>query len=82
MGKSRLLEELTGLCHARGLTALAGAGHSSERQTSYRAWREVFNAYFELGGIEAADERHRPWHGARARRPRDDGRVDSQRGRD
>ena len=62
MGKSRLLEELTGLCHARGLTALAGAGHSSERQTSYRAWREVFNAYFELGGIEAADERRRLVH--------------------
>ena len=59
MGKSRLLEELTGLCHARGLTALASAGHSSERQTPYRAWREVFNAYFELGGVEAPAERRR-----------------------
>jgi tetratricopeptide (TPR) repeat protein len=62
MGKSRLLEELIDLCHARGLTALAGAGHSSERQIPYRAWREVFNAYFELGGIEAVDERRRLVH--------------------
>jgi class 3 adenylate cyclase/tetratricopeptide (TPR) repeat protein len=62
MGKSRLLEELTGLCHARGLTVLAGAGHSSERQIPYRAWREVFNAYFELGKIEAPDERRRLVH--------------------
>jgi class 3 adenylate cyclase/tetratricopeptide (TPR) repeat protein len=62
MGKSRLLEELIDLCHARGLTALAGAGHSSEHQIPYRAWREVFNAYFELGGIEAADERRRLVH--------------------
>jgi class 3 adenylate cyclase/tetratricopeptide (TPR) repeat protein len=59
MGKSRLLEELIGLCHARGLTVLVGAGHSSERQTPYRAWRDVFDAYFELGGTEAADERRR-----------------------
>ena len=62
MGKSRLLEELIDLCHARGLTVLAGAGHSSERQTPYRAWREVFNAYFELGGVEAVDERRRLVH--------------------
>ena len=59
MGKSCLLEELSGLCHARGLTVLAGAGHSSERQTPYRAWREVFNAYFELDGIDAPAERRR-----------------------
>lgn len=62
MGKTRLLEELIGLCHARGLTALAGAGQSGERQTSYRAWREVFHAYFELGGVEAVDERRRLVH--------------------
>ncbi|HSX80249.1 MAG TPA: tetratricopeptide repeat protein, partial [Candidatus Saccharimonadia bacterium] len=62
MGKSRLLEELTGLCHARGLTVLAGAGYSSERQIPYRAWREVFNAYFELSGLEAPDERRRLVH--------------------
>ena len=59
MGKSCLLEELIGLCQARGLTVLAGAGHSSERQTPYRAWREVFNAYFELDGIDAPAERRR-----------------------
>lgn len=62
MGKSRLLEELIGLCHARGLPSLSGAGYSSERQTPYRAWREVFNAYCELGGVEAPAERRRLVH--------------------
>src|SRR5262249_5613747 len=62
MGKSRLVEELIGLCHARGLTVLAGAGSSSERQTPYRAWHEVFDAYFELDGIDAPDERRRLVH--------------------
>jgi class 3 adenylate cyclase/tetratricopeptide (TPR) repeat protein len=62
MGKSRLMEELTALCHAHGLTVLASAGHSSERQIPYHAWRAIFNAYFELSGAEAPDERRRLVH--------------------
>ena len=46
IGKSRLLDELARWRRTRGLTGLAGAGHSSERQTPYRAWREVFASYF------------------------------------
>ncbi|MCX7840338.1 MAG: AAA family ATPase, partial [Anaerolineae bacterium] len=48
IGKSRLVEELKRLVRERGLTGLLGNGQSVEQQTPYRAWRDVFNSYFEL----------------------------------
>jgi class 3 adenylate cyclase/tetratricopeptide (TPR) repeat protein len=48
LGKSHLLREFDRLLRERGITALYGAGRNIERQTPYRAWRDVFNAYFEF----------------------------------
>ena len=59
MGKSCLLEAFVQRARARAVASLSGAGHSSERQTPYRAWREVFNAYFSLGGADGPAERRR-----------------------
>jgi class 3 adenylate cyclase len=48
IGKSRLVDELEQLMDDRGLTGLLGAGRSIEQQTPYRAWRDIFAAYFDL----------------------------------
>jgi class 3 adenylate cyclase/predicted ATPase len=48
IGKSRLVEALLHLMRERGLTGLLGAGRSIEQQTPYRAWRDIFTAYFDL----------------------------------
>jgi class 3 adenylate cyclase/Tfp pilus assembly protein PilF len=55
IGKSRLVAELARLAQERGLRLLTGAGQSIEQQTPYRAWREVFNAYFTLGAGPAVE---------------------------
>ena len=62
MGKSRLLEELVRLCREKDHTVLAGAGHSSEPRTPYRAWRDIFHAYFALDGVDDPAERQRIVH--------------------
>ena len=49
IGKSRLVSELTRLIRDRGLTYLSGSGQSIEQQTPYRAWRDIFNFYFDIG---------------------------------
>jgi predicted ATPase/class 3 adenylate cyclase len=59
LGKSRLVDELTLLARAQGCADFTGAGVSSERQTPYRAWREVFTSYFGLDGADAPMERRR-----------------------
>lgn len=46
IGKSRLVTELARLVRERGFTGLFGAGKSIEQQTPYRAWRDLFSAYF------------------------------------
>ncbi|MBI5651241.1 MAG: AAA family ATPase [Chloroflexi bacterium] len=50
IGKSRLVDKLKHLTRTRGLTWLIGNGQSIEQHTPYRAWRDVFNAYFDLDG--------------------------------
>ncbi len=60
IGKSRLVDELVRLMRAHGLARLLGAGQSIEQQTPYRAWRDVFYAFFGLENIlDAADRRER-----------------------
>lgn len=48
IGKSRLVDKLKFLTRERGLTWLIGNGQSIEQHTPYRAWRDVFNSYFDL----------------------------------
>ena len=57
IGKSRLVDELKRAARERGLTGLIGYGQSIEQQTPYRAWRDVFNSYFELDTVTDANER-------------------------
>ena len=57
IGKSRLIDELKRLARERGLAGLVGNGQSIEQQTPYRAWRDVFNSYFELDSITDVNER-------------------------
>lgn len=48
IGKTRLIDALKQLVRERGFTGLLGAGQSIEQQTPYRAWRDVFTAYFDI----------------------------------
>jgi predicted ATPase/class 3 adenylate cyclase len=48
IGKSRLIAELNNLLREHGIVAFTGAGLSVEQQTPYRAWRDIFAAYFGL----------------------------------
>jgi len=57
IGKSRLVDELKRAARERGLVGLIGNGQSIEQQTPYRAWRDVFNSYFELDAVSDANER-------------------------
>lgn len=51
IGKSRLVAELIQQAQAVDLRLLLGAGQSIEQQTPYRAWRDVFSAYFDLNPL-------------------------------
>ncbi|HEU5011335.1 MAG TPA: BREX system ATP-binding domain-containing protein, partial [Roseiflexaceae bacterium] len=57
IGKSRMVAELVQLLRARGMVGLLGAGKSVEQQTPYRAWRDIFNAYFGLDELTDAAAR-------------------------
>ncbi len=48
IGKSRLIAELDDLLGAHGIGAFTAPGLSVEQQTPYRAWRDIFAAYFGL----------------------------------
>ena len=48
LGKSRLIAELTGWARERGAQVLRGEGDAVEQQTSYSAWRSIFEAYFDI----------------------------------
>jgi tetratricopeptide (TPR) repeat protein len=58
IGKSRLVTELARLVRQHGLSGVLGAGQSIEQRTPYRAWREVFGAFFDLAGISDQAARH------------------------
>ncbi len=57
IGKSRMVAELVQLLRARGMVGLLGAGKSVEQQTPYRAWRDIFSAYFGLDELADPEER-------------------------
>jgi predicted ATPase/class 3 adenylate cyclase len=57
IGKSRLVEELVRMMRERGVVGLLGMGRSIERQTPYRAWREVFTSFFDLDDVDDPAER-------------------------
>jgi predicted ATPase len=57
IGKSRLIAELDQLLRDRGVVALTAAGLSIEQQTPYRAWRDIFMAYFGLDDGSPSAER-------------------------
>jgi len=57
IGKSRLVQELNRLMREQGLSGLLGQGRSIEQQTPYRAWRDIFTAYFGLDDIDDVTER-------------------------
>ncbi|MBN1180220.1 MAG: DUF2791 family P-loop domain-containing protein, partial [Anaerolineae bacterium] len=59
IGKTRLVQVVLEEARARGLTPLLGAGQSIEQQTPYRAWRDVFAAYFDLGALTEPGARRR-----------------------
>jgi predicted ATPase/class 3 adenylate cyclase len=54
IGKSRLIQEMIRFSRRDGLPVLIGAGQSLEQHTPYRAWRDIFNAYFELEDLPPA----------------------------
>jgi class 3 adenylate cyclase/tetratricopeptide (TPR) repeat protein len=54
IGKSRLVTELTRMVTERGMTTLLGSGRRIEQHTPYRAWRDIFGAFFGIG--DAADQ--------------------------
>jgi predicted ATPase/class 3 adenylate cyclase len=57
IGKSRLALDLLERAQEAGIATLLGAGQSIEQQTHYRAWRDVFAAYFGLGEVTGPAER-------------------------
>lgn len=57
IGKSRLANEVIRLARERGLVILPGNGQSIEQQTPYRAWRDVFTAYFGTDELTDVQER-------------------------
>ena len=59
IGKTRLVQEVLQEIQAQGLTYLLGSGHSIERRTPYRAWRDVFIAYFDLGKLVELEARQK-----------------------
>jgi uncharacterized protein YjbI with pentapeptide repeats/class 3 adenylate cyclase/predicted ATPase len=48
IGKSRLVRHAVQDAQQLGLTAVLGLGRSIEQNTPYRAWRDIFSAFFGL----------------------------------
>ncbi len=57
IGKSRLVLELSRMVHERGLISLTAAGQSTEQQTPYRAWRDIFITFFDLETLTESSQR-------------------------
>ena len=62
MGKTRLLKELEIQARIQGLPVLRGAGRSTERQVSLRAWQSIFEGFY---GIENESEPARRYESVR-----------------
>lgn len=58
IGKSRLVVELARQVRQRGLSGVLGKGQSIEQRTPYRAWRDVFEAFFDLYSVTDPAARH------------------------
>ncbi len=56
LGKSHLLGKFEDMLKERGITGLVGIGRNIERQTPYRAWRDVFQQYFEINMYPSLEE--------------------------
>ncbi|MBX0329037.1 adenylate/guanylate cyclase domain-containing protein, partial [Oscillochloris sp. ZM17-4] len=70
IGKSRLVAELAEDLRAGGADLLSGAGLGAEGDAPYRAWRDLFSAYFGLGAASGpAERRARALDQARAAAP-------------
>jgi class 3 adenylate cyclase/tetratricopeptide (TPR) repeat protein len=48
IGKSKLMKASFQLMQERGLTILLGIGRSTEQETPYHAWKDIFSNYFGL----------------------------------
>lgn len=59
LGKTRLIQEFAGLVRARGLSGLLGSAQAIRRRESYQAWHEIFESYFDIEGLDDAEERRR-----------------------
>lgn len=60
IGKSRLVAALLELANDRGLSVLLGSGQSIEQTVPYRAWRDIFQAYFDINdsdGLTTSQEK-------------------------
>jgi predicted ATPase/class 3 adenylate cyclase len=52
IGKSRLVTAMVRRVRERGWVELLGSGDAWEQQTPYKAWREVFQSFFQLEGTD------------------------------
>lgn len=57
IGKSRLISEMVRRMQSRGVAGLLGAGRSTEKYTPYRAWRDIFESYFDIESLHYPKER-------------------------
>ena len=55
IGKTRLVSELRRMAHAGRVEVLVGAGQAIERETPYRAWRDIFESFFGLQALPNVD---------------------------
>ena len=56
IGKSHLVHELVQVARQRTLKLLFGTGQNVEQHTPYRAWRDVFAAYFGFTGLASPQD--------------------------
>ncbi|MFV9504296.1 MAG: tetratricopeptide repeat protein [Oscillochloridaceae bacterium umkhey_bin13] len=54
IGKTRLFYDLVRYAAEHDLVTLYGSGHSIDHETPYRAWSEIFSAYFDLDRLADA----------------------------
>ena len=59
LGKTRLVEEVIRLAGEAKLEVFRGAASSLERETPYRAWRSVFEAYFDFAAYPSQSRKTR-----------------------
>lgn len=57
MGKTRMIDALVAVMRERGIAGLEGRGLATEQQTPYRAWGEIFEAYFDIDRLSDVAQR-------------------------